>query len=115
MKKNEGFAEKNFLDKKERIETKHKIQDLLRTNDLKKMFSKKDTTKWSDKLYKKTEIVNDTIPICRMDNLKKRFDETLLKKTDLTLKEKKDVLKSLNLKEMKMTLTITAYANQFIR
>ena len=115
MKKNEGFVYKKLLDKRERIEPKYKIHDLVRTTDLKKMFSKKDTAKWSYKLYKKTEIVNDTIPSYRIDTLKERFNECLLKKNVLTLKEKRDVMKALNLNKMKLTLTISAYANQFIR
>ena len=31
------------------------------------------------------------------------------------MKEKKDVMEALNLKQTEMTLIITAYANQFIR
>ena len=36
--------------------------DLVRTADLRKTFSKSDTTNWSNKLYKITDIVIDTIP-----------------------------------------------------
>ena len=61
------------------------------------MFSKSDTTNWSYKLYKITEIVNDTIPSYKINNLPDRYNESLLKKTDLTLKENDNVMKKLRI------------------
>ena len=97
LKKNEGFVYKNLLDKRKKVKPKFQINDLVRTADLKKTFSKGDTTNWSYKLYKITEIVNDTIPAYKIDNLSERYNESLLKKTDLTLKENNGVMKVLNL------------------
>ena len=97
LKKNEGFVYKNLLDKRKKVKPKFQINDLVRTADLKKTFSKGDTTNWSYKLYKITEIVNDTIPSYRLDNLKERYNESLLKKTELTMKENNAVMKKLNL------------------
>ena len=97
LKKNEGIVYKNLLDKRNKIKPKFQLNDLVRTADLKKTFSKGDTTNWSYKLYKITEIINDTIPSYRLDNLPERYNESLLKKTELTLKENKDVMKKLNL------------------
>ena len=97
LKKNEGYVYKNLLDKRKKVKPKFQIDDLVRTADLKKTFSKGDTTNWSYKLYKITEIINDTIPSYRIDNLKERYNESLLKKTELTLKENKDVMKKLNI------------------
>ena len=57
------------------------------------MFSKGDTTDWSYKLYKITEIINDTIPSYHIDNLPERYNESFLKKTDLSMKDKKDVMR----------------------
>ena len=71
--------------------------DLVRTADLKRTFSKGDTTNWSYKLYKISEIINDTIPSYKIDNLKERYNESLLKKTELSMKENKAVMKKLNL------------------
>ena len=62
LKKNEGYVYKNLLDKRKKIKPKFQINDLVRTADLRKTFSKGDTTNWSYKLYKITEIINDTIP-----------------------------------------------------
>ena len=97
LKKNEGYVYKNLLDKRKKIKPKYEINDLVRTADLKKTFSKGDTTNWSYKLYKITEIVNDTIPAYKIDDLKERYNEALLKKTELTLKENNAVMKKLNL------------------
>ena len=97
LKKNEGFVYKNLLDKRKKVKPKFQINDLVRVADLKKTFSKGDTTNWSYKLYKITEIINDTIPSYKIDNLSERYNESLLKKTDLTLKENNSVMKKLRL------------------
>ena len=97
LKKNEGYVYRNLLDKRNKFKPKYKIGDLVRTADLKKTFSKGDTTNWSYKLYKITEIINDTIPTYHIDNLPERYNESLLKKTELTLKENYNVMKKLNL------------------
>ena len=97
LKKNEGYVYKNLLDKRKKIKPKYEIDDLVRTADLKKTFSKSDTTNWSYKLYKIREIINDTIPSYKIDNLSERYNESLLKKTNLTLKENGSVIKKLNL------------------
>ena len=97
FKKNEGFVYKNLLDKRNKIKAKYQINDLVRVADLKKTFSKGDTTNWSFKLYKITEIINDTIPSYKIDNLPERYNESLLKKTELTIKENNSVMKKLRL------------------
>ena len=98
LKKNEGIVYKNLLDKRNKIKPKFQIDDLVRTADLRyKHFLKSDTTNWSYKLYKITEIVKDTIPTYRLDNLPERYNEALLKKTQLSLKENDAVIKKLNI------------------
>ena len=73
------------------------MNDLIRVADFKKTFSKSDTTNWSYKLYKIIEIINDTIPSYRFDKLKERYNESLLKKTELTMKENDNVMKKLKI------------------
>ena len=97
LKKNEGYVYKNLLDKRKKIKPKYEIGDLVRTADLKKTFSKGDTTNWSYKFYKITEIINDTIPSYHIDNLPERYNESLLKRTELSMKENNSVMKKLNL------------------
>ena len=97
LKKNESYVYKNLLDKRKKLKPKFQLNDLVRTADLKKTFSKGDTTNWSYKLYKITEIINDTIPAYKIDNLPERYNEFLLKKTELLLKQNKDVMKKLKI------------------
>ena len=97
LKKNEGFVYQNLLDKRDKIKPKFQINDLVRVADLKKTFSKGDTTNWSYKLYKITEIINDSIPSYKINNLPERYNESLLKKTNLTMKENNSVMKKLRL------------------
>ena len=97
LKKNEDYIYKTLLDKRKKIKPKYEIGDLVRTAGLKRTFSKSDTTNWSYNLYKITEIVNDTIPSYKINNLPERYNESLLKKTDLTLKENNSVMKKLGI------------------
>ena len=97
LKKNEGFVYKNLTDKRNKIKPKFQINDHVRTADLNKTFSKGDTTNWSYKLYKITEIINDTIPSYKINNLPERYNESLLKKTNLTLEENDNVMKKLGI------------------
>ena len=77
------------------MKPKFQINDYVRVADLKKTFSKGDMTNWSYKLYKITEIINDTIPAYKINNLPERYNESLLKKTELSMKENDNVLKKL--------------------
>ena len=97
LKKIEGFVYKNLLDKRKKIKPKYEIGNLVRTADLKKTFSKRDTTNWSYRLYKVTEIIIDTIPSYRPGNLPERYNEVLLKKTELSMKQNDYVMKELRI------------------
>ena len=97
------------------MKPKFQVNDLVGVPDLKKTFSKGDTTNRSYKLHKITEIFNDTIPNYRFDNLKEIYKASLLRKTDLKLKEIKIVMKKkYHLDQIKRTLTITADRNLFV-
>ena len=80
---------------------KFQINSLVRIADIKRTSSKGDTINWSYNLYKNTEIINDTIPAYKIDNLPERYNKTLLRKTELSLKENKDVMKKLNITQIK--------------
>ena len=102
--KSEGYVYKIVLDKREKIKQKCKIHDIVRVADLKKLFQKEirlagrtNTTNWSYKLYKIIEVINDRIPSYRIENSSERYNEALLKKSQLTLKENKDIPKALTL------------------
>ena len=97
LKKNEGYVYKNLFDKQKKTKPKYEKGDLVRTADLKKTFSKGDTTNSSYNLYKISAIINDTIPNCRIDNLPERYKESLLKKTDFSMKQIDNVMKKLKI------------------
>ena len=96
LKKNEGYVYNNLLDNRKKVKPRFQVNDLVRRADLKRTFSKGDTTNWSYNLYEITESFNDIIPSYRIDNLPERYNEALLKKTNLTMKENKDVMIKLN-------------------
>ena len=56
----------------------YKLSQLVRTADIKRLFSKSDSTNMSNKLYTFTEVIHDTIPSYRTDYLPKRYTENLL-------------------------------------
>ena len=85
------------MDKRKKIKPKFQLNDLVRTADLKRTFSKGDSTNWSDKLYKITELMIDTIPSYHLDDLPERYNEALLRKTKLTMKENNSVMKKLRI------------------
>ena len=95
LKKKEGYVYNFLLDKKNTSKVPSKKSG---TNSrFKKTSSRSVTTKRSYIFYKTTEKINDTIPSYHIDNLSERYNEAILKKTELTLKEKDKSLKKLNL------------------
>ena len=89
MKKNEAYIYLNLIGKRKKIKPKFQVNDFVRDAVLKKTFSNGDTINWSYKLYENREIINDTIPSYRFDNLPELYNEALLKKTVLSMREKK--------------------------
>ena len=68
LKTNEGYVYHYLLNKQTKIEPKIQVDNLVITADLKTTFSKRDATHCSYKMFKITEIINDTIPSYRIDN-----------------------------------------------
>ena len=79
------------------MKPKFEIHDLVGVADFKKNVLKKDRIKWSLELYELIEIIIDTILSYCIDSLPERYNETLLNKTELSMKENKNVMKVLNL------------------
>ena len=90
------FTKIHYINEK-KLFPKFRKNNLIRTADLKKMFSKSDTTDWSYKLHKITEIIVDTKPIYCFDNSPERYIEAFLTKTTITLKENDSVTKNLKI------------------
>ena len=96
-KSNEKAVFDNLKDDREVRKPKYKLDQLVRTADIKKVFSKGDSTNYSYKLYTITEVIYDTIPSYRIDYLPERYNENLLLPSKLTLEENNQVMKELNL------------------
>ena len=97
QKSNEKTVYSNLQDKREKQTPKYKLGQVVRTADIKKVFSKGDSTNYSYKLYTITEVIHDTIPSYRIDYLPERYNENLLLPTKLTLDENNQIMKKLNL------------------
>ena len=87
----------NLQDKRKKQKPKFKLGDLVRTADIDKTFSKGDTTNWSNKLYMITEVIHETIPTYHIDFLPERYNQSILKKSKLTLMENDQVMSNLKI------------------
>ena len=96
-KSNQKLVYNNLKDDREVRKPKFKLGQLVRTADIKRVFSKGDSTNYSYKLYTITEIIRDTIPSYRIDYLPERYKQNLLLPTNLTLEENNQIMKELNL------------------
>ena len=96
-KSNEKAVFDNLKDRRDKQKPKFKLGQLVRTADIKRVFSKGDSTNYSYKLYTITEVIHDTIPSYRLDYLPERYNENLLLPTKLSLDENDQVMKKLNL------------------
>ena len=98
-KSNEKEVYSNPQDQRVRQRPKFKLEGLVRTADIKRVFSKGDSTNWSYKLYTITEVINDTMAAYRIDSLPERYNENLLLPTKLSPEQNDKVMKELNLYE----------------
>ena len=96
-KSNEKVVIDNLRDDREKQQPKYKLGQVFRTADIKRVFSKCDSTNYSYKLYTIPEVIHDTIPSYRIDYLPERYNENLLLPTKLTLEQNNKIMKDLNL------------------
>ena len=96
-KSNEKIVYSNLQDQRVKQKPKFKLGQLVRTAEIKRGFSKGDSTNYSYKLYTITEIIHDTIPSYRIDYLPERYNEHLLLPTKLFLEQNNQIMKKLNL------------------
>ena len=96
-KVNEKLVYSNLHDQRVRQTPKFKLGQLIQTADIKKVFSKGDSTNYSYELNTITEVLHHTIPSYRSDYLPERYNENLLLPTKLSLDENDKIMKELNL------------------
>ena len=76
-KVNEKVVYNNLQDRRVKQKPKFHLGQLIRTADIKKVFSKGDSTNYSYELYTITEVIHDTIPSHRINCLPGRYNVTL--------------------------------------
>ena len=86
-KSNEKIVYNNLQDRRVKHQPKFKLGQLVRTADIKRVFSKGYSTNYSYKLYTIKEVIHDTIPAYRIDYLPERYNENLLLPTKLSLEQ----------------------------
>ena len=96
-KSNEKLVYSNLQDKRKILNPKYKLGHLVRTADIKRVFSKGDSTNCSYKVYTITEVIHETLPSYRIDYLPERYNQNLLLPTKLSLDENNKIMKELNL------------------
>ena len=96
-KSNQKLVYNNLKDDREVRKPRFRLGQLVRVSDIRRVFSKGDSTNYSYKLYTITEVIHDTIPSYRIDYLPERYNENLLLSTKLSLEENNQVMKKLNL------------------
>ena len=84
-KVNEKIVYSNLQDRRQKHKSQFQLGQLVRTADIKKVFSKGDSASWSYLLYTITEVIHDTIFSYRINYLPGRYNENLLRSTKLTL------------------------------
>ena len=94
---NEKLFYSNLQDRRDKQAPKYKQGQLVRTAEIKRNFSKGDSTKCSYILYTLTEVKKDTIPSYRIKYLPERCFQTLLLPTKLFLEQNNQKGKKLNL------------------
>ena len=92
-KSNEKEVYTNLRDDRLNQKPKHILGQLDRTSDIRSVFSKGDSTNYSYEVYTRTEVIDHTIPSYRIVYLPERYNQNLLQPTELTLEQKKKVMK----------------------
>ena len=93
-KSNEKLVFSNLRDDRVKLKPNFNLGDRIRTADIKRVFSKGDSTNYSYKLYIITKVILDTLPSYKINYSPERYNENLLLPTKLTLDEKNQVMKT---------------------
>ena len=87
----------SLQDKRKTFKPQFQLRDSVSTADIRRNFSEGDLINLSYKSNTLAEIINDTIPIYRINCLPESYNENLSKAKKLTLDENEQVVKELNL------------------
>ena len=93
----EKLVYNNIKDDREKQQPNYNFRQLVRTADIKRVFSKGGSTNYTYKLYTSIEVIHDTIPSYRVNYLPERYNQILLLPKKLFLHQKNQVMRELNL------------------
>ena len=96
-KPNEKEVYSNLQERRVKQYAKFNLGQLVRTADIKRVFSMGDSTNYSYKLYTITEVIHDSISSYRKDYLPEGYNENLLLPTKLSHDENNRVMKEVKL------------------
>ena len=94
-KSNEKIVYSNLNDNREVRKPEFKLGQKVRTSDIRKVFSKGDSTDYSYQFYTITEVIHDIIPSYRIDYLPERYYENLSLPRKLSLGQNNKNMKEL--------------------
>ena len=94
-KSNEKEVYSNLKDDREVRKPKINLGQLFRTDDIKKVFSKRDSTNYSCKLYTIAEVLHYTRQSYRIKYLPERYNHNLILPSKLTFDENNQVMRKL--------------------
>ena len=87
----------NLRNRRGQQQLKYILQQLVRTADNKRVFTKGDSTKRSYKLCTVNEVIHNSIPSYRNNNLSEKYNENILLATKLPLEQNNRIMTKLNL------------------
>ena len=87
----------NLQDRRHKQQPKFKLGQLVRTADIKRVFSKRESTMYSYKIYTITEVIQNAIPSCRLYYSPEKCNQNILLPTKLSLEQNNQVMKKMNL------------------
>ena len=76
---------------------KYELGQVVHTAVIRRVFSKGDSTSWSDELYTITEVIHVIIRSYKMDCLHEKFNENLIRSKNLVREENNQVMKEITL------------------
>ena len=92
-KSNEKVVYNNLRDRREKQKQNFKLGDLVKTSDIRSVFSNRDSTNYCYEIYTIAEVLHDTIPSNRINYLPERYNHNLLLPTKVTLDDNNQIMK----------------------
>ena len=97
LNRNQNLVCSNLRDRRDIRKPKFNLGILVPPADIKRVFSRGESINWSYKVYTITEVIHDTNPSYPIYSLREKYNENLLKSTNLFLDENNKFMEEINL------------------